>query len=238
MGLRQPHGRGDPRRHDCLAVGRPRALLLDADQDGRADHFVGGPANHSCLYVSTSAFAGARLGGGNDDVFVASPRSLTGASGHPRRRGSRPPPVPALRHAVTCPPGQLRPGFRLAALRRPQEPSTSLPRHRLRERRRPRPLRADHRAAAATMRWWRGPATWSSTVAPARTTLGMLADGECGPGTRRSVFGGPGGRPGHWGSFDADLPWSAVRALTGPTDSTVAIAATRSSQCTASSALA
>ena len=39
--------------------------------------FIGGAAD-DLLYVSTSGFAGARLGGGNDDVFVASPRGLTG----------------------------------------------------------------------------------------------------------------------------------------------------------------
>ena len=36
--------------------------------------FIGGPAD-DLLYLSTSGFVGARLGGGNDDVFVASPRA-------------------------------------------------------------------------------------------------------------------------------------------------------------------
>ena len=69
------------RRHDGATAwrwdGLEQFFLTQIKTVGRLS-FVGGPAD-DLLYVSTSAFAGARLGGGNDDVFVASPRRLTGS---------------------------------------------------------------------------------------------------------------------------------------------------------------
>jgi hypothetical protein len=152
--------------------------------------FIGGPAD-DLLYVSTSAFAGARLGGGNDDVYLGSPRRLTGTpaigAGLGRDHlqflpsGTQP---PDPRAELDLAAGSLsyvdRKGRRTSLLVTGFEG-------------------ADLHARSVRMAGSAGDDTltaWSCNVAvtggDGRDRLGMLSQDACGAGSRRALYGGPG----------------------------------------------
>jgi hypothetical protein len=164
--------------------------------------FIGGPAEE-LLYVSTSAFADARLGAGNDDVFIASPRRLSGTppvnAGAGRDRlqfvpyGTR---SPVPRTELDLESGSLRyldrKGRRTSLLVKGIE-GADIHAHSVR-------ITGSSRDDALV--------AWACDVEmdgrAGKDYLGMLAQDECGPGTRRAAYGGPGDDRLN-GSFYADL---------------------------------
>ena len=152
--------------------------------------FIGGPADE-LLYVATSAFASARLGGGNDDIYLGSPRRLTGTpvirAGAGRDHlhflpfGTQPP-VPRAELDLAA--GSLsyvdRKGRRTSLLVTGFEG-------------------ADLHASSVRMAGSAGHDTltaWSCNVAvtgrDGRDRVGMLPQDACGASSRRVLYGGPG----------------------------------------------
>ena len=197
--------RGRQVRHDGATAWRwagvERFFFAQTKTVGRIS-FIGGPGDE-LLYVATSAFAGARLGGGNDDVLLASPRRLPGTpairAGAGRDRlqvlpyGTQPP-VP---HAeLDLGSGSLRyvdrKGRRTSVLVTGFEG-------------------ADAHAHSVRITGSTGDdvlTAWACDVqvngGDGNDRLGTLSEDKCASGTRRALFGGP-GHDRLSGSFHADL---------------------------------
>ena len=151
--------------------------------------FVGGP-EEELLYVTTSAFAGARLGAGNDDVYVGSPR----LAGRPAVRAGA-----GRDHLFLLPYGTQAPVHR-AELDLGSGPLRYVDR----KGRRTSLLvtgfeGADVHGRSVRIIGSRRDDTlvaWSCDVElqgrAGQDYLGMLTQDECGPSSRRAFFGGPG----------------------------------------------